>query len=883
LLPPEYVAVIGTKSVLRKFLNQLRVSFTLVLFLLSISLVNAQSNDAQNSLQRHATNLSSELEFEYFEASQKRLELEEVTKLPDESWRYVKQNDATFGFSQSQFWLRVTIENKQLTTQNIVFELAYPLLDDVTFYAISTSGKVRTLSTGDSKPFYPRDIAHPNMLMRLQLDAGQSTKVYAKVESQGAMILPVRIWYENQFFEFAMQEQRFHFFYYGFLSVIMLINLAIAFTLREKLYLYYALATSGYLIFFATARGYANQLFFPDFPWLSTQLFLSSMPLLALFSLLFAREFLQTKKHSPKLDIAIRAMIYFEYFNLFASFALAYNTAVQLSAVSALVLFVLLFFAGPISCFVNRRAGIFFTVAWIPLTIGFAATAGRSSGVLANNFFTEYAMQLGSGLEALILTLALADRLYREREQKIEAQAVSIQQEQRRLAIQDKLSEAMTRDPITKLANRNSFERLANHLFEKQKDQGYVVCVAKITRLNEISNTLGLLSVERILRAIALRMDPIISDMPGAMSIENASGTANSVFQLSGDTFGILINRREFERNVEEYHGFIQNMLLPIDMDSLSIELGPRVGCALYPEHGADAAILLRNALVAMESSQLSDDQVVYYDHALDIYNESRLTLMADLREAIRLNSLTLYYQPKLNLKDNSISGLEALVRWQHPQRGFVSPQEFVTLAEQTGVIKDLTLWVLEQSAKDLKRLRNGGYQGHLSINISARDLLNPRLKLQIQSIFSTYDVDPTKVFLELTETAAMDEPEAGLAALNELASLGLKISIDDFGAGYSSLSYLQQLPASEIKLDRSFITDIQQSEGSQLIVKASIDMAHGLGYSVVAEGVEDFETYLLMKGLGCDELQGYWLCRPKPLSEITKWLLARDTVYEHV
>ena len=163
-----------------------------------------------------------------------------------------------------------------------------------------------------------------------------------------------------------------------------------------------------------------------------------------------------------------------------------------------------------------------------------------------------------------------------------------------------------------------------------------------------------------------------------------------------------------------------------------------------------------------------------------------------------------------------------------------------------------------------------------MSINISAKDLLSERLKDQIKEILEKYQVDPSKIYLELTETAAMDEPEAGLIALNQLASLGLKISIDDFGAGYSSLSYLKRLPASEIKLDRSLIMDITNSESSRIIVKASIDMAHGLGYKVVAEGVEDAETYQLMKELECDELQGFWLCKPKSLQNISDWLLSR-------
>ncbi|PKI17367.1 diguanylate phosphodiesterase [Colwellia sp. 12G3] len=816
------------------------------------------------------------IKFEYFEDANKGHSFESIIKLPNVHWTKTEEGNVSLGFSHSQLWLRLNINNAEMKTTNIVFEIAYPLLDDVTFYAIKQNGSVRSLDIGDSKPFYPRDIEHPNMLFRLQLQAGESVDLYARVQTKGSMILPVRIWQENDFFEFAAKEQKFHFFYYGALSVIILINLAIFFTLREKLYLYYSLATTGYILFFFTFRGYGQQLFFPDSPALNSQLLLSSMPFLALFSLLFAREFLQTKQHSRVLDMAIRGMIYFEYFNMVAAVVLDYNTAVRISAISALVLFIVLFFAGPISWWAKRRAGVFFTIAWIPLTVGFAATAGRSSGILQNNFFTEYAMQLGSGLEALILTLALADRLYREREEKIIAQAANIQKEQQRLAIQSQLSEAMMRDPITNLANRNRFELLANKIFSKHKDQHFVIFVARVTRINEITRTLGISSVERIFRTISERLNLSLSRMPGVITTQRSQGATDAIFQLTGDTFGVLIRQSIFAKNREQYHSFTKKLSLPIEMDLLSIELEPLIGGALYPEHGLDAAQLIRNALVAMESSHKSTDHIRYYDNALDIYNESRLTLMSDLREALKNDEPTLHYQPKLNLKDNTIVGLEALIRWHHPKQGFVSPADFVPLAEQTGVIKKLTLWVIERAAKDLVWLRSIGYSGNMSINISAKDLLSNRLKDQIEVIFEKYQVDPSKIFLELTETAAMDEPEAGLIALNQLTSLGLKISIDDFGAGYSSLSYLKQLPASEIKLDRSLILDITNSESSRIIVKASIDMAHGLGYKVVTEGVEDTETYQLMKELKCDELQGFWLCKPKSLQDIGDWLLSR-------
>ena len=851
----------------------------LAIFTLLYSFVanSALPTNSSNEITLYEANVK----FEYFEDVKKQHNFESILLLSEEQWIKPENSNPSLGFIDSAVWLRTSVLNSQSKTNNIIFEIAYPLLDDVTFYTVRQDGSIRTLSIGDNKAFYPRDIDHPNMLKRFQLSAGERIGIYARVQSRGSMILPVNLWQENQFFESAAKEQKFHFFYYGSLSVIVLINLAIFFTLREKLYLYYSLATSGYILFFISMRGYSQQLFFPNFPEINNQLFLSSMPFLALFSLLFAREFLQTKQHHRILDLALRGMIYFEYFNMVAAVVFDYNTAVRISAVSALVLFIVLFVAGPIAWWSKRRAGVFFTIAWLPLTIGFVLTAGRSSGVLQNNFFTEYAMQLGSGLEAFILTLALADRLYREREDKIIAQAVSIKKEQQRLEIQSQLSEAMMRDPITNLANRNRFELFANDMFSKHNKEQFVIFVASVTRTTEITRTLGLSSVERIFKTISERFNLPVSQMPGVITSQNTQGNSDAIFQLTGDTFGVLIKKDVFDKNLEHYQAFISRLSLPIEVDLLSIALEPEVGCAIYPDHGQNASELIRNALVAMERTSHSTGKINYYNNALDTYNESRLTLMSDLKEAIKNDEPELHYQPKLTLKDDNIFGLEALIRWHHPKQGFISPADFIPLAEQTGVIKELTLWAIERAAKDLNWLRSIGYTGSMSINISAKDLLSETLQEQIKSILVKYQIDPSKICLELTETAAMDEPELGLKALHQLTKLGLKISIDDFGAGYSSLSYLKQLPASEIKLDRSLIIDLTSSKSSLIIVKASIDMAHGLGYKVVTEGVEDSETYELLKKLESDELQGFWLCKPKSLQDIGDWLSARQNKNE--
>ncbi|KZZ65279.1 hypothetical protein A3765_06015 [Oleiphilus sp. HI0130] len=599
--------------------------------------------------------------FDHFEDPDHLYTFEQIQALPEDRWSKAMPRQGSFGFTSSQYWIKTLISNKTANTQNMVLEVDYLLLDDVVFKATTSDGRVLDLATGDSRNFYPRHIDHPSILFNFQLESNQDISVISRVKTQGSMLLPLYLWTEKSFFESAASEQKIHFFYYGALAVILLLNLAVFFTLRERLYLYYALAVFGYLVFFASSRGFIHQMVLPHAPDLNSRLFLMSMPFLALFSLLFARSFMRTYRGTPMLDKAILVMVGFEIFNLGVSMFMGYDFSVRVSAIGGVLLFAVLVFAGPISWFKGKRSGIYFTIAWIPLTLGFAITTGRSTGALPNNFWTEYAMQIGSGIEALVLTLALADRLYREREKKIRAQAQSLDTAKERNRTQILLAQTMSRDPVTQLLNRNRFEWLVRNTLMENPEKRYFVAALNMSRIDDITRTLGLSSSERLLRQIARSLQNDTQALQGVVNAKLEDGHEEGLFQIAGVTFGVLVDQDAFEASPEGFYEVLRKLSAPIAFEGLSLELSPRFGSALFPKHGTDPAKLIRNALIAMESPNPKSGLMGVYHGDFDVYDESRLTLLTELRQAIHDDTLALAFQPKLAMQTHGNGGLAAL------------------------------------------------------------------------------------------------------------------------------------------------------------------------------------------------------------------------------
>jgi diguanylate cyclase (GGDEF)-like protein len=432
---------------------------------------------------------------------------------------------------------------------------------------------------------------------------------------------------------------------------------------------------------------------------------------------------------------------------------------------------------------------------------------------------------------------------------------------------EEKISELAYRDSLTGLANRTSFSiqlqaviDTASANVNKEASQ-FSVLLMDIDRFKEVNDILGHHIGDLLLKEIVKRL------------CTNTASNISLIARLGGDEFGILLAPSDTQ-NAHDIAGQIQDALdLPILLEGHQVIASGSIGIVTYPTHGEHLNALLRHAELAMYASKRSNSGFVVYDASLENNTQQNLSLMAELRYAVEHDEFKLFYQPKVNIATGTVSQVEALVRWIHPKRGIIAPDNFIPFAESTGFIGSITQWVIAHALAQRSLWQEKALPLKIAINISARDLLNPKLPALFVSLMQEYSASPDWLSLEITESAIMTDPKSALDVLNQLYKLGLSMSIDDFGTGYSSLAYLKKLPVNELKIDKSFITDMENNLDDSTIVRSTIDLGHNMGLKVIAEGVENKATWDALETMGCDLVQGYYVSRPLSPEILEQWL----------
>ncbi|UNO39788.1 bifunctional diguanylate cyclase/phosphodiesterase [Streptomyces sp. MST-110588] len=426
-------------------------------------------------------------------------------------------------------------------------------------------------------------------------------------------------------------------------------------------------------------------------------------------------------------------------------------------------------------------------------------------------------------------------------------------------------AEEQLRDPLTGLPNRQwLLERTWTALEEAERVGARAALVLiDLDRFRSVNDTLGHLAGDRLLLQIADRL-------------RHALPRGAEAARLGGDEFAVLLPTADSLTSAQRVaRNLVAALGSPLDLDGLTLVLEASAGVAVFPDHALDAEGLLRRADVAMYQAKRDRSGVEVYEAKRDGNTPDRLGLLGDLRRALDAEDVELHYQPKVGF-DGHVAGLEALVRWVHPERGRVPPDEFIAIAESSGLMPRLTEYVLETALAQVARWRAMGLEVPVAVNVSPRDVHTPGFAGAVAARLARHRVPPGSLQLEITEHVLLEDPQRAADTLAGLTGHGVKMSLDDFGTGYSSLVHLRRLPVSELKIDRSFVARLAVDTEDAEIVRCTLDLAHSLGLLVVAEGVEDDETWERLRDLGCDAVQGWLVAAAMPPDETTAWLRAR-------
>jgi diguanylate cyclase (GGDEF)-like protein len=418
-------------------------------------------------------------------------------------------------------------------------------------------------------------------------------------------------------------------------------------------------------------------------------------------------------------------------------------------------------------------------------------------------------------------------------------------------------------DALTGLPNRVLFHDRVRQAIESARRHGSstAVMVMDLDHFKEINDTLGHYHGDRLLQLVGERLSSLLRG-------------EDTVARMGGDEFAVLLPSVGGQAYaVEVATKILQALGTSFEIDGLTLEVGGSIGIACFPDHGEDGEALLQRADIAMYVAKADHSGAQLYETEQDRHSVQRLALAGELRRAIEHDELVLHYQPKIDVATGRVVGAEALCRWQHPSLGLIMPDEFVPMAEHTGLITPLTKTVLNLALQQVARWRSQGQRMSVAVNLSARSFLDSQLLDDIPELLAVWRVDPSLLELEITESMIVGDPERSRGVLEKLNNLGITLAIDDFGTGYSSLAYLKQLPVDEIKIDKSFVLQMSHNHNDETIVRSIIDLAHNLDLRAVAEGVEDQNILNRLTELGCDVAQGYHVSRPLSSDKFEQWM----------
>lgn len=763
-----------------------------------------------------------------------------------------------YQLDDSVYWVKLTVNNELNETRQLTLHADNPVLDTfIVFDLINNTpefnaslGKLKQANQSEKTATNSREVHRAFPHFNFQLSANEQLTYLFKIKTYGPPNVPLVLYETEKFEQRVKLTQLIYGAFIGIVLMIVAYNLVLYFAVKDKVHLSYIAYLLCSFLVVASLTGFGYLIFPPSIQYLNEDLLIPldavMVAALALFTLYYLR-YDETKDRLYKFGIGlISVMLAYSVISLALD---PINQAFFFFSMQPIfyVFSILIISKRLRKDFIWAR---FYFISWIPFLAGAAIQPMLLMNKIDYSFLTRYAFLFSVLIEVTFMAFALAERVRRHEKDRLdEVLYHRINHLPRRLLIQDKISQ-----------------------FHQASNGDFSVLAIKPEQIDSINLYLREDSNAQLYKSLSEGLNSLFAFNDAIVSL-NASG--DKLCLLDNNTLLVIVDNKKKQQSTEVLVQSIQSVIYKLyQVENLHIPLSASVGVASYPTHGTAANTLVNRAQQALQQAQRTSKRWSVFEFEQSYKAEYLLKLASELRVAIDNGNFELYHQPQIDLKTARVCGSECLIRWQHPTEGNIPPTIFVEIAEDMGLINNLTQWVLKTALAQQSILAEAGYASHMvSINISGRDVSSERFFERVSTLINEHDIAPEKIIFELTESATIINDELATLTINKLSEMGLSISIDDFGTGYSSMAYISALPFNELKIDRQFVENVNQSHKRKTIAETTTKMAKGLGLEVVAEGINSDEDQRTMRTFGADIGQGYYYAKPMPLEQYLQWL----------
>jgi EAL domain-containing protein (putative c-di-GMP-specific phosphodiesterase class I)/GGDEF domain-containing protein len=777
----------------------------------------------------------------------------------------LKTNDFTkdelknipWSFDQQAYWIRLQVKNQGSIALPLSSHFANAMIEELDIYQISQEPKLLHTSLGWQQEGLSR-LERSLPAYHFNLAPNQATDLYIRIATEGIAKTPIRLYLKDDFASLVSFSYLMWGSFVGILIAMSLYNLVLFWGLKDWVYLTYIGYISSVLIMLGVVIGFGHYIFPETAIRLMREHIVSANTSLMIFSLAFAILFFNAYRQPTRIvKLSLGFLIYLTAFALLSLFLPEY--------IAAPIFFLSMVFLYPIAFILivqqfkkNYRWARLYLVSWLPLLIAGAIQPMGLTGVIKESFIVHHALMIGVLAEIVLMAMALAERM-----QYKKARALY----------------KATHEPDTQLGNINLLEAKTQQLIDQK--QRFALVIIELEGFSTLLPYVSTSDNNHLMVMLAKVIERNLHSQQNFVTLEYLHKQKCKVAKINEGTFALLVTLDSMEVKEQER---IKRQLefLSIEMEKgaqvgeLLINLTTKLGCSILAvdDQNYSFAEHIKQAYQGLEIAKREARVIGFYqpDHGNNV--AKRLALAADLQQALRNNELELYHQPQINLATQAIDGSEALLRWTHPEQGFIPPDIFIQLAEDTGVINELTLWVINTACQQLEELIRQGFTEHnVSVNISGKDIAEQEFMPKVRQILNRYNFPANSLTFELTESVMVNDFHHLQQTMAQLSELGVQVAIDDYGTGYSSLFYISQLPFNEIKIDKSFVINLADSERDLTIVRTTIEMAKSLGLKLVAEGIENQQIEDILKQHECHIVQGYYYQKPIPFGQFLDWL----------